>query len=41
MGMPGKVVRETTADQRAANLHSAELYRSRMRAYREKCSEIG
>lgn len=37
MGMPGKVVRETTAEQRAANLTSAANYRSRMRAYREGC----
>lgn len=37
MGMPGKVVRETTPEQRAANLTSAAHYRSRMRAFREGC----
>ena len=35
MGMPGKVVRETTSEQRAANLASAAHYRSRMQAFRE------
>lgn len=35
MGMPGKVVRETTSEQRAANLASAAHYRARMKAFRE------
>lgn len=35
MGMPGKVVRPTTDDQRAANLRTAENYQRRMREYRE------
>lgn len=35
MGMPGKVVRPLTDDQRAANLGAAENYRSRMRQYRK------
>lgn len=34
MGMPGKVVRETTEEQRAANLASAAHYRSRMSEFR-------
>jgi carbonic anhydrase/acetyltransferase-like protein (isoleucine patch superfamily) len=40
MGMPGKVVRETTEEQRAANLTSAALYRSRMRVYRDECRAL-
>ncbi|MEM7717837.1 MAG: gamma carbonic anhydrase family protein [Pseudomonadota bacterium] len=34
MGMPGKVVRETTREQQAANLASAAHYQARMRAFR-------
>lgn len=35
MGMPGKVVRMLTEDQRAANLESAATYRKRMRQYKD------
>ena len=35
MGMPGKVIRETTLEQRAANLGSAAHYQARMRAFRK------
>ncbi len=40
MGMPGKVVRETSIDQRAANLASAAHYQARMREYREKLRDL-
>lgn len=40
MGMPGKVIRETTADQRAANLAAAAHYRTRMRAFRSDLSKM-
>ena len=36
MGMPGKVVRELGAEGRAQNLEAAEVYRNRMRVYRER-----
>ncbi|MEM7753691.1 MAG: gamma carbonic anhydrase family protein [Pseudomonadota bacterium] len=40
MGMPGKVVRETTQEQQAANLASAAHYQSRMRAFRSDLSAL-
>jgi len=41
MGMPGKVIRETTAEQRRANLASAAHYQSRMQAFREGLKPLG
>lgn len=41
MGMPGKIVRDLTDEQKAFNLKAAEKYRARMRAYREKLSVLG
>lgn len=40
MGMPGKVVRETTDVQRQANLVSAAHYQARMREFRAKLSAL-
>lgn len=40
MGMPGKVIRETTDEQRAANLISAEHYQRRMRAFRQNLKRL-
>lgn len=40
MGMPGKVIRETTPKQRSANLESAAHYRRRMRALRDQLRPI-
>ena len=34
MGMPGKIIRELSEEQRAANRKSAETYRTRMLQYR-------
>ena len=41
MGMPGKVIRETTAEQRAGNLETARHYQTRMRAFRENLKPLG
>ena len=40
MGMPGKVIRETTDEQRAANLASATHYQSRMRAFQKNLKAL-
>lgn len=40
MGMPGKVVRETTIEQKAANLASAAHYQERMRVFRDRLKPI-
>ena len=40
MGMPGKVVRSVTDEQRAANLESARNYQARMRAYRKNLAPL-
>lgn len=40
MGMPGKIVRETTDEQRRANLASAVHYQNRMRAFRENLKPL-
>ena len=40
MGMPGKIIRTLTHEQRAANLASAAHYQSRMRAFRDNLVAI-
>ncbi|MEO0915823.1 MAG: gamma carbonic anhydrase family protein [Pseudomonadota bacterium] len=40
MGMPGKVVRDSTSDQQAANLMSAKHYQERMRAFRDGLTTV-
>ena len=40
MGMPGKVVRNLTEDQQAANLKTAAHYQRRMRAFRRDLTEL-
>ena len=40
MGMPGKVIRDTTAEQRAANLASATHYQNRMRAFQKNLKAL-
>lgn len=40
MGMPGKVVRTLTDEQRGANLSSAAHYQNRMRAFREMLTAV-
>lgn len=40
MGMPGKVIRETTPEQREANLATAANYRARMRAFRSDLDKL-
>jgi len=41
MGMPGKVVRELDDEAKARNLAAAEIYRNRMRSYRENLRPLG
>lgn len=40
MGMPGKVVRPLTDEQKSANMKSAEHYQARMRAFREGLAKV-
>ena len=40
MGMPGKVIRSVTEEQRQANLGTALHYQSRMRAFRDTLRKI-
>ena len=40
MGMPGKIIRETTVEQKDANLKSAAHYQARMRAFRKQLKPL-
>jgi carbonic anhydrase/acetyltransferase-like protein (isoleucine patch superfamily) len=40
MGMPGRVIRELTDEQRASNIASAEHYQTRMRLFRDKLNVV-